>query len=119
MPTSPPPHCRTLDQGRALLAEWRASGMNGHAFCKSRQISRNRIAYWKGRLASIDQDEAGTPSSPAFIQVDDPAPRQSRPAPGALTATLPNGLAVTIHPGSDLTWTTRVIEALLRLGMPC
>ena len=112
---------RSIAQGRALLAAWQASGLQPRAFCRAQGISFNRIDFWQRRLRRLD--EAGTaPAQPStFIQVQ-PAPLAGAPtAHDALTATLPNGLIVAIHPGSDLAWSTRAIAALMRLRVevPC
>lgn len=111
---------RSIQEGRALIAAWQASGLSAVAFCKSRHISRNRIDFWLRRLRVFDQAKPKAPSS-AFIQLVPPGANPSAPAApkSNIEVTLPNGLRLAIQPGSDLSWSTQVITALLRVGAPC
>lgn len=36
--------------GRALVEAWRASGLSGAAFCRSRSLRPQRLHYWRERL---------------------------------------------------------------------
>lgn len=124
--STPPKILRhTIAQGRALLADWRASGQSASAFCRSRNLSNSRIDYWKHRLRVLDQAEAEAKGEAAqrstFIQI--PAaptePPASTPAPAAITVTLPNGIAVAIPSACNLPWLERVLTALLRMEAAC
>ncbi len=45
-------------EARAVLAELEASGLSVLAFCRRYGVGRQRIGYWRGRLATGEQ--AGT-----------------------------------------------------------
>lgn len=113
MPHPAKPRRRTIADGRALIAAWQASGMSARAYCQAHQLGRGRIDFWKRRLRRID---ASRQAPVAFIQV--PAVAPSRPTT-AVMATLPNGVIITIPPGSDLPWVGQVLAVLLPLGAPC
>ncbi len=111
---------RSIRQGRALIAAWQASGLSAAAFCKARHISRSRIDFWKRRLRRLDQAVSPATSS-AFIQLAPPEGRPPSPdtSGSSIEVTLPNGLRLAIQSGVNLSWTTQVITALLRVGAPC
>jgi hypothetical protein len=106
---------RSIAQGRALLAAWQASGLQPRAFCRAQGICTNRIDYWQRRLRRLDETATAPAQPSTFIQVQPVPPAGVPPAQAALTTTLPNGLIVAIHPGSDLVWSTQAIAALMRL----
>ncbi|MBA3684538.1 MAG: hypothetical protein H0W72_04775 [Planctomycetes bacterium] len=49
-PSRPP--IDPLDEagGRALVEAWRASGLSGAAYCRSRNLRAQRLHYWRERL---------------------------------------------------------------------
>ncbi len=71
MPTPTPSHRRTIADGRALIAAWKASGLTARAYCHANNLSRSRIDFWKRRISRLDR--AGG-VSPSFVQIAAPAP---------------------------------------------
>lgn len=47
----------------ALLAQWRASGQSGRAFCRKRGLVYSHWLSWRGRLAGVSW-LGGQPSAP-------------------------------------------------------
>lgn len=120
------PRKRTLRQGRALIRSWRQSGLSAAAFARQIGVHPNRITFWKRRLAPVDQP-ATRAQSTAFIQIPNAAADAagSSPAPGPalsaqmIEAVLPNGIRLTIHPGTAIPHLVAVIGALSRQGAAC
>jgi hypothetical protein len=112
---------RSIAQGRALLAAWQASGLQPRAFCRAQGICTNRIDYWQRRLRRLDETATAPAHPSTFIQVQPAPPAGVPPAQAVLTAMLPNGMLVAIHPGIDLAWSVQAIAALMRLRVevPC
>jgi hypothetical protein len=113
---------RTLRQGRALIRSWRQSGLSAAAFARKIGIHPNRITFWKRRLALVDQP--ATPAQPtAFIQLPNAAATTALAATTlpaqTIEAVLPNGIHLTIHPGTAMPHLVAVIGALSRLGAAC
>jgi transposase-like protein len=117
------PRKRTFRQGRALIRSWRQSGLSAAAFARQIGVHPNRITFWKRRLALAEQP--ATPAQPtAFIQIPDASPgaavavSESAP-PAQIEAVLPNGIRLTIHPGTAMPHLVAVVGALSRLGAAC
>lgn len=117
------PRKRTFRQGRALIRSWRQSGLSAAAFARQIGVHPNRITFWKRRLALAEQ--LATPAQPtAFIQIPDASPgaavavSESAP-PAQIEAVLPNGIRLTIHPGTAMPHLVAVVGALSRLGAAC
>jgi hypothetical protein len=116
------PRKRTLRQGRALIRSWRQSDLTAAAFARQIGVHPNRITFWKRRLSLVDQPT--TPAQPtAFIQIPDGGsgaamPETDLPAP-TIEAVLPNGIRLTIHPGTAMPHLVAVVGALSRLGAAC
>jgi hypothetical protein len=116
------PRKRTLRQGRALIRSWRQSGLSAAAFARQTGVHPNRITFWKRRLALVDQ--SSTPAQPtAFIQIPDAGPGAAEPETAisaqTIEAVLPNGIRLTIHPGTAMPHLVAVVGALSRLGAVC
>ena len=118
------PRKRTLRQGRALIRSWRQSGLSAAAFARQIGVHPNRITFWKRRLALVDQP--APPAQPtAFIQIPDVdrgaamAVPETAFAAQTIEAVLPNGIRLTIHPGTAIPHLAAVVEALSRLGAAC
>ena len=118
------PRKRTLRQGRALIRSWRQSGLSAAAFARQIGVHPNRITFWKRRLALVDQP--ATPARPtAFIPIPDVGRGAATAAPEAafaaqtIEAVLPNGIRLTIHPGTAIPHLAAVIGAMSRLGAAC
>jgi transposase-like protein len=118
------PRKRTFRQGRALIRSWRQSGLSAAAFARQIGVHPNRITFWKRRLALAEQP--ATPAQPtAFIQIPDVSsgaavavPETALPAQ-TIEAVLPNGIRLTIHPGTAMPYLVAVVGALSRLGAAC
>jgi hypothetical protein len=41
---------RSRDEGKALVEQWRESGLGPAEFCRARGIAEQRLHYWKRRL---------------------------------------------------------------------
>ena len=118
------PRKRTLRQGRALIRSWRQSGLSAAAFARQIGVHPNRITFWKRRLALVDQP--ATPAQlTAFIQIPEVGNRAAVAVPETafvtqtIEAVLPNGIRLTIHPGTAMPHLVAVVGALLRLGAAC
>lgn len=101
---------RDVEQGRALVNAWRASGLSAAAFARERGIQPHRISYWRLRLS--DRDAASSGSAPsdtasAFVEVP-------RPTPSPIVMTLPDGIRIEVGSGADL----RAVLAALRGVVP-
>ena len=56
----------TADQGHALVADWRRSGLGPTEFCRTRGVTVNRLAYWRSKVApEVDFIEAVVEELPA------------------------------------------------------
>ena len=115
------PRKRTLRQGRALIRSWRQSGLSAAAFARQIGVHPNRITFWKRRLALVDQPAIPQPT--AFIQLPNAAAEAALAATAlsaqTIEAVLPNGIRLTIHPGTAMPHLVAVIGALSRLGAAC
>ena len=120
------PRKRTLRQGRALIRSWRQSGMSAAAFARQIGVHPNRITFWKRRLALVDQPAACAQPT-AFIQIPNaaadatgtsPVPETAHSAQ-TIEAVLPNGIRLTIQPGTAMPHLVAVVGALSRLGAAC
>lgn len=55
----------TSTEGRALVSEWRQSGLGAAEFCRSRGVPVNRLSYWRRKAnvpdfiaVTVDRDAA-------------------------------------------------------------
>ena len=113
------PRKRTLRQGRALIRSWRQSGLSAATFARQIGVHPNRITFWKRRLAPVDPS-ATLAHSTAFIQIPNAAADAAGTSPASgtalsaqtLEAVLPNGIRLTIHPGTAMPHLVAVVDAL-------
>jgi len=49
------------EQARAVLNEWRESGLSRRAFAEQRGLTVGRLNYWAGRLRTLDRVLDGPP----------------------------------------------------------
>jgi hypothetical protein len=63
MPRSRPRRARTRAEWEALVAEWRASGVNQQAFAKRKGIATTTLSWWSCRLRRETAD------APALLPV--------------------------------------------------
>ena len=72
--TSSEPQRRGVEDGRALVAAWQASGLSPREFAAQRGVPTQRISYWRLRLGVAQPGDTAS----AFVQVPSPdRPRQS------------------------------------------
>lgn len=116
---SPPPTTKPLDEigGRALVEAWRASGLNGAAFCRERQVRPQRLHYWRERLGYPVKVIAGQPrpqverppTTEGFVQVV----VSGSPASATTAVDIVVGAAVVrVRPGFDAELLRAVVVAL-------
>lgn len=87
------------------LSDWQASGLSGAAYCKQQSLVYHRFVYWRQKLNSRPEDNAGSPSG--FARV---APVPDDRMTGGLTVSLPGGVSVSgLHAGN-----IELLGALLR-----
>ncbi len=129
--TAPQPHPATAhrDSWRAVLEEWRRSGLRQVEFCRRRGIPPGTLSCWKHKLAREAQvaagpatsGPAGPPARPAFVPVRIVSPRAPRlelppgaPADGAgeLEIVLGGGRLVRVRGRVDAEWLRQVLGAL-------
>jgi hypothetical protein len=54
---------RSRDEGRALVEQWRESGLRPAEFCRTRGIAEHRLHYWKRRLQGDGEGERAVSES--------------------------------------------------------
>jgi hypothetical protein len=96
-------HRYTLDEARALVSDWNASGQTPTAWCAQRGIPRTALSSWRRRLAP---HSATAQDASPFIEVRriDPAPAVS-----ALRLELGDRISVT---GMALDQVVQLVQAL-------
>jgi transposase-like protein len=109
-------------RGRALIDDWRRSGLSRSAYARHHQVGAHLLSYWFKRLQEPETARAtGPATTPDFIQVSLPAPGAPPPssasASSAIEILFPRGIAVRIRSGVDLDLLRSVITALE--GSPC
>ncbi len=114
---------RTVQQGRDLIAAWKASGISATAFCREQGIHPKRIDWWKRRLRQLDEAQPRHPSAMSFIEIptnqEKPPPAPSK-APSTMDILLPCGIRLTLHPDTPLERLSAVVAALSPKGSaPC
>ena len=118
------PRSRTVDlRWKALLNDFRRSGLNQAEFCRRRQISlhsfrKHLYQPQPARTASSDHRPAN-PADQHFLPVTivpDPTPSITDPPPH-LELILPNGRRLVVAPGFDPQTLRRLIAAVE--GPPC
>lgn len=81
----------TTEQAKAVLSEWRASGLSVMAFSEKAGLRRNRLNWWRKRLG--DWNEEGVPSESSLKLVPlIPSEVVSPRMRGAVTMRLPGGI---------------------------
>jgi 4-hydroxy-3-methylbut-2-enyl diphosphate reductase IspH len=98
---------RTEDEGRALVEEFRASGVNTEEFLRKKKICRSTLERWLARFSSRSE----SPFLPVTI-----SPESARPAQlasiGVVRISFPTGLALEAPASCDPTWLARVVGVL-------
>lgn len=88
---------QSVEEGRALVAAWQASGLSQRDFAAKHGVRQQRLSYWRRRLEGRAPAAARAKCAKggAFVQV----PPQSRPV-GGITIELPDGCRV--HVGGEV-----------------
>jgi transposase-like protein len=114
---APKPHAAV--RGRALIDDWRRSGLSRSAYARQHQVGAHLLSYWFKRLREPETSPAlaaAPVTAPDFIQVSLPAPVAAPPSSGSASSAVeilfPRGVAVRIRPGVDLDLLRTVITAL-------
>ncbi len=92
--TSPTRPYLSLDETRALADAWRASGLNGAAFARSRGIDPKVVYRCVRRAEKIRGAGAGAGEGPTFVPVTQPTPIISCVESAHLIWQLPDDLGV-------------------------
>ena len=113
------PKKRSIQQGRDLIAAWKASGMSAVAFSRQQGLHPRRIEWWKDRLRRLDRAQA--PQSPAMAFIQIPTHQEPPPPAPSLTAStidilLPSGIRLCIRPDTPLERLSAVVSALSQKG---
>lgn len=107
---------RSVEEGRALIAAWQASGLSQHAFAAERGVRKQRIGYWRRRLRSEPRPPVAAEPATAFVQV--PAPE--RPVLGGWVVEWPDGMRLHVGTIADVAVLRAVVSALRGgVATPC
>jgi len=58
----------SIDQARALVAEFQTSGLSQAAFCREKGLRKQRLSYWRQRLA--EQSATDEPAAQGFVAIE-------------------------------------------------
>lgn len=121
-PTAPQPTTFHRDSWRAILEEWRRSGLRQVDFCRRRGIPPGTLSCWKHKVAREAQTAtrpaasgpAARPGRPAFVPVRIVSPRAPAPATGAgeLEIVLGHGRLIRVRGRVEVEWLRQVLGAL-------
>jgi hypothetical protein len=106
-----------LTRWRTILADWRQSGLNISAFCRSRHVNKSGFHRWRNILDQLDRSSTTPPpalhepkSSPSFVPL--------RVIPDTVVEViLPSGLQLRVPLSADAQQLARIVLALG--AMPC
>lgn len=96
----------TEEQAQAVLEELTRSGMSMRQFAQSKEISTQRISYWKKRLAD------GRPTT--FVAVPLPATRLGGPPERSQIEIGFGAITIRVREDLDVEHLTRIVGALAR-----
>ncbi len=102
----------TEEQGRAALADLKASGDSVAAFARRTGITRQRIYYWTKRAASVRTRAQAREDEPNFVAVRLPCSRAN--AQSAWIELDVAGTVVRIRESLDAEHVGRLVEAIAR-----
>lgn len=107
---------RGESSGRALVRDWKASGLSQAAFARRRGISAQRLGYWRLRLGQLPPEAAPTDS--IFVEI--PEVTSFGPAGiGHVVVELRDGVRVRVERGFDPELLRAVVASLLAAVTPC
>jgi len=96
-----------VEDGRALVAAWQASGLSPREFAAKRGVPTQRISYWRLRLGVAQPGDTAS----AFVQVPSP----ERPRQAGCVVEWPDGLRLHFGDGVEPD-ALRAIVAAVRGG---
>lgn len=102
---------RKEQECRRWIAQWRASGLSGRAFCERHGLATPSFYAWR---RTLERRAAGAPVFVAVQVVSDVVPSQAN----AVEVVLTDGRTVRVAPGFDAA-TLRRLLAVLQEGGPC
>ena len=110
-------------EARRLLLAFERSGLSLAEFERRRDLSRNRLSWWRKRLgvAANVTDAHPAQASVSFLPVRVAVPPRVAPAPTAtapIELVLPDGTVVRVPPSFDVATLTRLLD-VLREVRPC
>ncbi len=120
------PTTEPLDEvsGRALVEAWRASGLNGTAFCRAHNLRAQRLHYWRERLG-YPIKIVGDPGSRSAAKVERSPPMEGFvqmvvSGPSALASTavdiVVGDALIRVQSGFDAALLRSVVAALRGVG---
>ena len=98
------------EQGRAVVREWRESGLSGEAFARRKGITGVRLSYWKKRV--------GAGNTLAFVAVPMPVSGGGGSVQGQIEIEH-RGVMVRVRESLDVEHIARLIAAMERRGRTC
>ena len=119
------PKILSVDQGRALVDEWRQSGLSSAAYARQHRIGAHLLSYGEKKfLPSVRDRESLSTNQPsaagaanAFVQVPLPMTVASRPSPSTaspIEIRLVGGAVVRVFTGVDPDLLGVVLQTLAR-----
>lgn len=102
------PKLKSADRGRALVEDWRQSGMSQMAYARKHGIGAHLLSYWSKRFpVSNEVITRQVRSVEPFVQIPMPPSHQ-----GHIEIRLPGGAFVRITPGADPELLRVVVQTL-------
>ena len=117
------PKILSADQGRALVDDWRQSGLSRAAYARQHRIGAHLLMYWEKKfLPSVRARESlstnpSEAAADAFVQVPLPMAVASRPSPSTaspIEIRLVGGAVVRVFTGVDPDLLGVVLQTLAR-----
>ena len=119
------PKILSVDQGRALVDDWRQSGLSRAAYARQHRIGAHLLTYWEKKILPLARSrepistlhpEVADPAN-AFVQVPLPMAVSSRPTPptaSPIEIRLVGGALVRVSSGVDPDLLGVVVQTLMR-----
>lgn len=93
---------------RQLCAQWEKSSLSQKTFCAKQNISYGTFLTWRGKILQ----EQRKSHLNGFASVHVASSKLSASASNPIKITLPNGVALTVFPGSDLSQVNSMLKLL-------
>jgi hypothetical protein len=117
------PKILSADQGRALVDEWRQSGLSRAAYARQHRIGAHLLTYWEKKILPSERSREPVSTNPseatdvAFVQVPLSMAISSRPTPptaSPIEIRLVGGAVVRVFTGVDPDLLGVVLQTLAR-----